>query len=255
MLRINKRQSEIYQLIKTHSNMSVKDLLPHFPVSAATVRKDLTILEESGLVIRTHGEVHLAPHGNPITPFEARSSLHNEAKLAIARAAAREIRDGESVILDSGTTTAEIAKLLADRKNLTVITNSLPVATALSSSQVSVLIVGGIFLGTNLSIQGPEAEQYFRRIEADRAFLSSTGVRRSIGLVSSNPLEASIKKSMIGAARKTYAVLDSSKFHISSVNLFADFSDISAIITEKPVEDAETRARLLELGVECILAE
>ena len=108
MININKRQSELYEIIKSATAIRVNELIPRFDVSAATIRKDLTALEESGLIQRTHGEVHVAVQGNQMTPYEARSHLNIHAKMAIARGAVEQICDGDSIILDSGSTAAEI---------------------------------------------------------------------------------------------------------------------------------------------------
>lgn len=255
MPNLNTRQSEIYQIIKNCGSIKVHDLLPMFDVSAATIRKDLTTMADSGLIFRTHGEVHLATHNDLMLPFESRCSLRSEAKKAIAQAAVREIHEGDSIILDSGSTTMEIARLLSGFQNLTVITNSLPAVFALNNSQISVEVVGGTFLRQNLSIQGPESERYLSQIEVDKAFICSTGVRRDVGLVASNSLEGRIKHCMIQAAHKTYAVLDSVKFNTSSIVLFADFDEIDCIITEKPIEDPLQKARFEQLGMELIIAD
>lgn len=254
MNRISRRQSEIYYLVKENGSMFVKDIIPRFPVSAATIRKDLTALQEAGLLVRTHGEVGLTHQTDPVTPYDTRTSLNAEAKAAIARRAVAEIHDGESIILDSGTTTIEIAKLLRDRTNLTVITNSLPVAMAFSTSQVSVTLIGGIFLGKNLSVQGPEAEEYLRRIVVDKSFISSPGIRSGYGLVTSHPLEASIKHCMINSGRTIYAVLDSSKLKRTSVHPFAAFSELDYLITEVPVSDEDLKKTLDENGVKVLVA-
>lgn len=255
MSTLNKRQSEVYQIIKNQGSIEVRDLIQMFDVSAATIRKDLMLLEQAGLVFRTHGEVHLAAQNKRMLSLEVRSYLRADAKKAIARAAVREIHEGDSIILDSGSTTLEIAELLSGYQRLTVITNSLPIALSLKESQVMVIVIGGIFLGQNLSIQGPEAEKYLSQIEADKAFISSSGVRRDIGLATSNSLEGRIKHYMIKAAHKTYAVLDSVKFNTSSVELFADFSEIDCIITEKPIQNPLQRDRFTQLGTNIIVAE
>ena len=255
MINMTKRQSEIYHVIKEQGTIEVRHLIPMFDASAATIRKDLTALAQGGLIFRTHGEVHLVTQSDLILPFESRSALRTEAKKAIAQIAVREIQEGDSIILDSGSTTLEIAKLLNDFQHLTIITNSLPAVLALSNPQLSIIIVGGIFLGQNLSIQGPEAERYLSEIEVDKSFICSTGVRRDVGLVTSNSLEGRIKHCMIQAARKTYAVLDSVKFHTGSIDLFADFSEIDCIITEKPIQDPLQRARLSQLGTEILTPE
>jgi len=255
MSNLNKRQSELYQIIKNHGSMDVRSLISMFDVSAATIRKDLALLEQSQLIFRTHGEVHLAAQNRHMLPLEIRSNLRADAKKAIARAAAKEIHEGDSIILDSGSTTLEIAKLVKDYSHLTVITNSLPIALELSDSSVQVTIVGGLFLGKNLSIQGPEAEKYLSRIEVDKAFIGASGIRKDIGLATSNSLEGCIKHVMIEAARKTYAVLDSVKFDTSSVELFADFSEIDCIITEKTLQNPLQKERIGQLGIQVIVAD
>ena len=146
MLNINKRQSEILQIIKDHSSMNVKDIIPLFDVSAATIRKDLAILEKASLILRTRGEVHM-PEKTDLTPFESRSYINKNAKSIIARKAVAMIEDGDAIILDSGTTTLEIANLLENRRNITVLTNSLPIAYALSNSQLSVSLQAVCSLG------------------------------------------------------------------------------------------------------------
>ena len=255
MLNLTKRQSEIYHIIKSQGSMEGRDLIPRFDASAATIRKDLTALAQGGLIFRTHGEVHLAGQNERMLPFASRSSLRTEAKKTIAELAVREIQEGESILLDSGSTTLEIAKLLGEFQQLTVITNSLPAVLAIQNPQISIIIVGGIFLGQNLSIQGPEAERYLSQIEVDKAFICSSGVRRDVGLVTSNSLEGRIKHSMIQAARRTYAVLDSIKFQTSSIELFADFSEIDCIITEKAIQDPLQQARLAQLGTRVLIPE
>ncbi len=255
MNKINKRQSEIYYLVKDKGSMFVKDIIPLFPVSAATIRKDLTALQDAGLLLRTHGEVQLAQQTDPVTPYEARTGLNVEAKAAIARRAVEEIHDGDSIILDSGTTTIEIAKLLKDRTNLNVITNSLPIAMTFSTSQVFVTLIGGIFLGKNLSIQGPEAEEYLSRLVVDKTFISSPGIRPQYGLVTSHPLEASIKHRMIEAGRVVYAVLDSSKLAKTSVHPFAAFSELDYLITESPVKDEMLRKTLAQNNVQILIPD
>lgn len=243
-MKINNRQSEIYHYIKQHNSVSVNTLVSIFEVSAPTIRKDLTLLEERGLISRTHGEAHLLARENLITPFEARTTLHHAAKKVIAQIAAGEIQDGESIMLDSGTTTLEIARQLVNRANLTVITNSLPIATLFSNSSVSVYIAGGTFLGSNLSVQGPETDEFLRNLSVDRTFISSAGTRLNYGLSTSAQTEASLKRSMLSAAKRKYAVIDSSKFSISSIYPVVPFSDLDCVITETEIRSQEFRELL-----------
>jgi len=243
-MKINHRQSEIYHYIKQYNSVTVNCLVSMFGVSAPTIRKDLTLLEEQGLIARTHGEAHLLAKENLITPFEARSTIHHEAKRIIAQVAAAQIQDGESIMLDSGTTNLEIARQLVHRTNLTVITNSLPVAMLFGSSSVSVYIVGGTFLGSNLSIQGPETDEFLRNLAVDRVFISSVGTRINYGLATSAQAEASLKRSMLSAAKCRYAVIDSSKFFTSSIYPVVPFEDLDYIITEKKPDSPELNETL-----------
>ena len=151
MPNLNKRQGDIYHIIQERESVEVHDLIAMFDVSAATIRKDLTLLEQSGLVFRTHGEVHIANQNERILSFESRSSLRTEAKKAIAQEAVKTIHEGDSIILDSGSTTLAIAELLRDFQHLTVITNSVPAALTLNNTQLLVIMVGGILHGQNLS--------------------------------------------------------------------------------------------------------
>lgn len=254
MAHMNKRQSELLQIIKDHGTISVNDLVPRFTVSPATLRKDLTFLQDMGLVVRSRGEVHISEK-SAITPFESRQNLNSEFKAAIARVAAQQIEEGDTIILDSGSTTAEIARLLVNRNNLSVITNSLPVALTLANTRVEVYLAGGVLLRQNISTQGPEAENYFNRIEVNKAFISASGVLRDVGLAASTPFEETVKRSMIHAAKTVYAVLDSTKFNRGSLNLFAGFEEIDTIITNAPIENPSLRERFAQLKLTCLVAE
>lgn len=255
MLKINQRQSEIYQYIKKNESAHVQELLSIFPVSPPTLRKDLACLEDAGLIIRTHGAARIASNEVTMTPFEARSSLHKSAKEAIARKAVTLIENNDSIILDSGTTTLELAKLLVDRQNLTVFTNSLPIAMTFSNSPVNVTVIGGILLGKNLSLEGPDAEAFFQRIEVNKTFISSSGVRPQSGLVNSSSIEASIKKSMMDAGDQVYAVLDSAKFSTPSIYPTGTWADLDYIITESPIDNPEILEQLALANIRIILAE
>lgn len=254
-LKMNQRQVEIYQFIKTNDSVKVQDLIEKFQVSAPTLRKDLTLLEQESLIVRTHGAARIAAPVNIMDPFETRATLNKEAKERIAEEAVKYIDDGDSIILDSGTTNVEIAKRLVDRENLSVFTNSIPIAMALGNSNVNITLLGGMFFGRNLSVQGPDAEEYLNKINVNKAFISSSGVRPAYGLVNSHPLEANLKKRMIHAAHEVYAVLDSSKIHKSGVYAFAAYTDLDYLITESAIDDPVVCQSLKEAQVEVIIAK
>lgn len=251
MRYLNKRQNELLQLIRDNDSMRVNDIIPMLHVSAATVRKDLTFLQESGYVIRSRGEVQYLKK-SLTTPFESRQNINAKSKQVIAHLAVNQINEGDTIILDSGTTTVEIAKLLTGFSNISIITNSLPAAMILATSKVNVYMAGGVLFQQNISTQGPEADCYFQNISVSKAFISATGTRGLTGLTASTPFEESIKRSMIKAADTIYAVVDHSKFSKNSLNLFAEYTDLDYIITDSIPEDPSLLEYWNEIGLECI---
>lgn len=252
-----KRRSEILKIVKDRQSISVAELISMFDESAATIRKDLTHLANSSLVTRTRGEVHIVKDAMPsaiVTPFDIRSSLCHTEKQAIAAAALAQIQDSDTIILDSGTTTYELACLLNQRYSLSVVTNSLPAAQAVSTTSNSIFLTGGIIFSHNSSTQGPEAEQYLSKISMDKAFISTTAAGVN-GLFVSSPYEESIKRKFIKAAHTVYLLLDHAKFEKRSMYLFADYTDIDYIITDRPITDPELLQRLEQCGTQVIVAE
>lgn len=255
-----KRRSEMLRIIRERQTMSVTELISMFDESAATIRKDLTYMAENGLVTRTRGEVHIkhteaaaAPH---VTPFDMRSAMYKSEKRAIAKEAIKYIQNVDSILLDSGSSTYELAGLIAQHRcDLTIVTNSLPAAQLLSTSQNSVFLAGGMIFSQNSSTQGPETEQYISKIEADKAFIGATGAKGHGGLYASSPYEESLKRRLIKSAHTVYALVDHSKFNKTSMYLFADYKDIDYIITDKPVADEELRKRIEDAGTKIIVAE
>ena len=217
---------------------SIQGLFDRFDASEATIRRDLVLLERQHLIIRRRGEVYIRKETQQ-SPFDLRSKLNQEAKVHIARIAAAQIQEHDTIILDAGTTTLEIAKLITGHRNLTVLTNSLPVANILANTSVSLSLAGGHLFSQNMSTQGPEAEAFFRKVEVSKAFIGASGVRRLIGLETLNPFEAQIKKLMIASARTVFAVLDATKFSTAGINVFCEFQELDTIITDQSIPDEE----------------
>lgn len=238
-------------MLQTAETMSVSDIILKFNASPATIRKDLTFLEQKGFITRSRGLAHIVHETAPIA-LTSREATHSEEKKKIARIVASLIELDDTVILDSGSTTSEIAKAIRQFADLTVVTNSVAVANVLADSNVNVLMSGGILKKPVLSLVGPDTEAYFDRIEVSKLFLSANGVRSTIGLTTTSPFELNVKRNMIKAAKKVYAVLDSSKFQISSIDLFCNFSEIDVIITDKPIENPELLKTFEQLGIEIL---
>ncbi|MGI6117116.1 MAG: DeoR/GlpR family DNA-binding transcription regulator [Bilifractor sp.] len=256
MSALEERQKELYRLIKNNGSVKVSDMPSQFSVSAQTIRKDLTALENRGLIRRTHGYAEIPDDYTTVrmTHFESRQNLNLAAKQLIAREAVKHIEEGDSIILGAGTTTLEIAKLLVERRSLTIFTNSLPVTTLFNISRVTVNLIGGIYVSENYSTHGPDTENFLHNIRVSKAFISSSGVRNDHGLACSNSLDASLNRAMIEASEKTYAVLDSTKFSKSDIYLSSGFEDLDYLITDSEITDPGISALLRQSGVEVIIA-
>lgn len=247
ILVLSGRQQDLLNIIKERKTIRVQDLIGLADASAATVRRDITLLESNGLVFRTRGEVHLAAADHTtVPPYYARSIMHSQAKSQIAKYALTLIEDHMNIVIDSGSTTAALAQKLVDKK-LTVATNSLDVSYILAKSASQVISCGGLLQGENMCFVGPEAKSFFSKVEVDIAFLGASGLRANAGLTTSSPLQYDIKRAILGAANRRYVLLDSSKLLSSHLYVFAEFSEIDAIITNTAVPDSEEAAVLQKL--------
>jgi DeoR family fructose operon transcriptional repressor len=232
------RKTRIVEYVNLKSRASVKDLCNEFNVSASTVRRDLKELEDAARIKRTHGGA--IPVGSTMKLEylfgEKQSSLQIE-KIGIAKKALELIEDGDKIILDSGTTTYELAKLIIG-KRLTVVTNSIIIAQILQEGEgIVVVLTGGRLRKNQISLVGPIAEEAFDRIKADKVFISTKGVDIDKGLTTPNLTEASIKRRMIGAAKYKILLVDNTKTNQINFAKFADITDLDYIITDSNTTD------------------
>jgi DeoR family transcriptional regulator of aga operon len=239
-LLVEERRRQILDLLDTQKRLTVEELVKRFGVSAVTIRGDLDSLASSGDIVRSHGGAIKNRESFPDVPLNVKETLHHDEKVRIGHAAAQLIQDGETVILDSGTTTAEIArqiKFLKKLKALTVITNGLNIAMELANlPHVRVLMIGGLLRQMSYSTAGPHAEQTLRALNADRLFLGVDALDPQNGLSTPDVLEAQVNALMIRVARDVTAVLDSSKFMRRSLSVIASLSEIDRIITDDRVD-------------------
>lgn len=257
MTNLNSRQVQILELIEAKSTVSVNYLIESFQASPATIRKDLTYLESLNLIRRTRGEAHIQNKNLlPFIPFPLRSQSNATQKRLVAQEAFKLIEDGDTIILDDGTTTLEIAKLLDGFQHLTVITHSFDIANLLCSrSGITVIVPSGILTPETRSLLGPYTESFYSTIEANKFFLSTTGVRHNIGFTVTNPMESAVKKNAILASAQVIAVFDSSKWSQTAMNLCAAFDDVDMIVTDSTVPVADDiRELLAEKQIRLILA-
>ena len=258
MANLNSRQVHLLELIEAKQTVSVNFLIESFGASPATIRKDLSYLESLNLIRRTRGEAHIQSKDSlPFIPFPLRSQSNITQKRLIAQEAVKLIEDGDTVILDDGTTTLEIAKLLDHFNRLTIITHSFDIANLLCGhGGITVIAPGGILTPETRSLLGPYTESFYSTIEANKFFLSTTGVRHNVGFTVTNPLEAAVKKNAIAASKQVIGVLDASKWTQTSMNLCAEFQDLDIIITNDTAEiDAETQKILDFNHIQILLAQ
>lgn len=248
MLNEERRRS-ILQLIQRDGRVLVKDLAKQFRTSEITIRKDLEVLDSQGAIHRTHGGALPVQSGALLDPtLREKEKLHRKEKVRIAAAAVKLVEEGQSVLLDSGTTTTAIARGLKDFKRLTVITNAINIAAELAGTHIEVILTGGTLRPNSFSLVGPIAEQTIRQLSADVLFLGVDGFDTHAGLFTPNLLEAQVNRVMVQVARKTVAVCDSSKFSRRSLCSIIPPSAVHQVITDKQISKSDLQA-LRDAGV------
>lgn len=255
-MALTSRRNQILQMLREQKSAHVNRLAEYFHVTPTSIRRDLTYLEESGYITRSSGYAYLVPEPN-ILSINTRNVMFNEEKKRIAKAAAGLVADGSSILMDSGSSTLALTEQLCEsgRRDLTIVTASIPIALK-TAAQYQVLMSGGIVQAADFSFVGPDADSYFRSVTVDTVFIGATGVRENVGLTASSPFLCSLKKQMLLAARRSVALLDSSKFATNGVNLFCRFDqgDIDTIVTVRTGENEQQLERLEQMGIEIILA-
>jgi len=228
------RQAKIVDLLKEEQFLGIGMLTERFEVSVATVRRDLGELEEAGLLRRTHGG---AVNINQVALDKsnaARSIWKQAEKAAIAAVVADMIADGDTVLLDAGTTALEVAKKLTGRSSLTFISNGLDIIAELTRFDgQNIYSVGGEYTETNRSFRGPLAEQFIRQFNVDKLILNAASIDVDRGLVCTvEPVNASVARAMIEVSRRVIVVADHSKFTKSSLSVVAKIEDVGVIVTD-----------------------
>jgi DeoR family transcriptional regulator of aga operon len=248
------RRRAILDLLTRNGRVLVTDLSQHFKTSQVTIRKDLEILHAHGLVHRTHGGALPAREGALEDPsLREKEKLHRQEKFRIAESAAAKVKEGQVVILDSGTTTSAIARALRNFHNLTIVTNAINIAAELAGTTVEVILTGGTLRKNSFSLVGPIAEETLRRLSADLLFLGVDGFDVHFGLSTPNLLEAKVNRVMVEVSKRTVAVCDSSKFGRRSLSLIAPLSALQEVITDRGVPKSDLRV-LKQAGIEVTLA-
>lgn len=247
------RRDLILDLLKENEKIEIEQLAEKLSVSAMTIRRDLNHLENEEMVIRTHGGAVLNKPLIVETSFQVKEGKQHFEKMLIAKKALTMIEDQSTILLDSGTTTLEIAKLIKDKKNLTVVTNDIKIAAELMDSEVRVIVAGGELQNSVGALFGPVTEQILRNLHVDLCFLGTHAVHLKAGITATTFEKALAKKLMIESAETTWLVADSSKFEQKSLTKVCDLTRIDGIITDHGVPD-EYQQQLKE-HLEIIIAD
>lgn len=237
------RRRHILEILNRDGRVLVVDLAKQFHTSQVTIRKDLDVLQAHGRIHRSHGGALPARESALEDPtLREKEKLHRKEKLQIAAAAARMVREGQVVILDSGTTTTAIARALRKFQNLTIITNAVNIAAELSGSSLEVILTGGTLRKNSFSLVGPIAEETLRRLNGDILFLGVDGFDVHHGLTTPNLLEAKVNRAMMDVARVVVAVCDSSKFGRRTLSSIAPPSGVHYLITDRGIPKPDLSA-------------
>lgn len=251
-MALNQRRQEILNLIREDGHAKVQKLSRIFKVSEVTIRQDLETLEEMGFIQREHGGAFLKDVGSFAKTGTLLNQSHLEEKREIARKATALVEEGDSIILDSGSTTTELARLLVGFKSLTVITNALNIAFILGENPgIELIVSGGEFKAPTLSLTGDMAAGTFKGLHVAKCFLATAGISPDMQLTYPGLSDLVVKSAMIRAADKVYLLADSSKLGESSFASLGRITLIDTLITDSKISPEQLQA-LQELHVDIL---
>ena len=247
---VGERRRRIVELLATDDRAEVGELAVRFGVSESTIRRDLQLLSENGTVERTRGGALPPSRFEP--SFGEKETENRAQKRAIARAAAELVEPGQTIFLDAGTTTLELARALRMRNDITVASNSVPIAVELAN-RLGLMLTGGSVKESTLALIGPLAERSIEQMHVDIAFIGMNGVSATAGLTTPTWEEASVKVRMIQAARLAVVLADSTKLGAVTFAHVAGLDEVDLLITDDGAPNGELEA-LRSAGLEIQVA-
>jgi DeoR family transcriptional regulator of aga operon len=227
------RRDEIISIIKSEGSARVDELSEELDVSSVTIRNDLDFFEKKGLIHRTYGGALLRDRIYRDPAIDEKEKINVEEKRRIGGRAASLIKNGESIILDSGSTTREIALRLEGKEELAIMTNAINIAMELTGlKNCEVMLTGGVMRHKTYSLVGPEAEHTMQNYFFDKLFLGVDGINLNHGLTTSHPSEARLNRLMVERSNSVIAVTDSTKFGRHSFSYICDLDLLDMVITD-----------------------
>jgi DeoR family glycerol-3-phosphate regulon repressor len=254
-MTMNPRQQELLDAVRQHGASSVEDLAARFGVTLQTVRRDIRILTEAGLLARFHGGVRMPASTTENIAYRQRQSLNAEGKQRIARAIAGAVPDGCSMIINIGTTTEAVARELLRHKDLRVITNNLNVAGILADNpDCEVIVAGGVVRSRDHGIVGEATVDFIRQFKVDIGLIGISGIELDGTLRDFDYREVKVARTIIEHSRDVWLATDASKFNRHAMVELGHLSQIDMLFTDAaPPEPFPTL--LAEAGVNCRIAD
>lgn len=231
------RMDSIMDILKEKKHVTVNYLAEHVYASKVTIRRDLKVMEDLGLVTRSYGGVTLRESENQFVPLSIREQNSGAVKEQIARKAAALITDGSTIFMDGSSTVLRIVRFLEEKQNITVITNSLRAAMLLCEKKIPVYCTGGLLVREAQVCVGPFSENMIASMTADLMFFSSQGLSEDGKISDFSEQETNQRKLMLQHARKKYFLCDSSKLGKSFLFTVCNVSDIDGIISDADVQE------------------
>ncbi|MFC0308859.1 DNA-binding transcriptional repressor [Gallibacterium trehalosifermentans] len=257
-MKPKERQLAILDYLQSHGKTAVDQLAEYFSTTGTTIRKDLTALEADKKVLRTYGSVVLVDHEKDVDtelPMTNKTLINLPQKKKIAKAAVKLLKDGDSLIIDSGSTVLQMIPLLAELNNLTIMTNSLHIINNLVAieKEHELLMCGGTYRTRSASFHGILAESTFDKFSFDKLFIGTDGFDLELGLTTFNEVHG-VSKAMTNAARQIIVLADSSKFGRRSPNIVCPLEKIDIVITDNLL-DPKFHQAMIEKGIQVIIAD
>jgi DeoR/GlpR family transcriptional regulator of sugar metabolism len=240
---IDERRSSILEMLRSEGKVKVTDLSRAFSISEVTIRNDLSELEQAGMLTRVHGGAVGTQKAYFNMSLNDRMIVNQDEKLRIAKAVKLMINEGDTLMLDSGTTTYFVAREIADIKNLTIVTNSLQVAQELSyQSNINVILLGGSLDPRYQYTYGDDALNQLKKYKADKMITAVDGVSAKSGLTTYHYLEAEVSRQMSTRANRTIAVADYTKIAREGFAHINAITSIDTLVTNKEADKEEIKA-------------
>lgn len=249
------RRQKILELIQEEGSARVRQLSEIFGVSEPTIRQDLERLEADDYIVKSHGGAVLKTVQQQVRTMSLQHLENIEKKALIGHKAAEFIEDGDSIILDSGSTTTEIAKNLNAKQNLKIITNALNIAFLVGgNASFELMVTGGDFKAPTLSLTGAKAADFFDQIHVNKLFLATGGISENDELTYPGLSDLPVKRAMIQAASVVYLVADSTKIGKASFASLGDIDQVDYLITDAGISE-NVRAAYQQRGIRVVIAE